>query len=82
MKSAGNFKQQSGFWLGQQRPAFHWQKDFYDHIIRANEDLGTQIRYIANNPVRKGLVSDWHDYPFTGSIGIDLKAVIEDAITL
>jgi putative transposase len=76
------FKQRSGFGLEQHRPKVHWQKDFYDHIIRRDEDLGAQIRHIAANPVRKGLVKDWRDYPHTGAIGIDLDAVINSAITL
>lgn len=27
------FKQKSGFWLSQSDRPFHWQKDFYDHIL-------------------------------------------------
>jgi len=81
-KAMVDFKQTSGFWLRQNRLMFRWQKDFYDHIIRYNEDLGAQVRYIAGNPVRKGLVQDWEEYPYTGAIGIDLKAVMESASTL
>jgi putative transposase len=77
-----DYKQQTGFWLARQRPTIICQKDFYDHIIRADEDLGAQIRYVLNNPVRRGLVSHWSEYPFTGAIGIDLKAVLEDTTTL
>lgn len=77
-----DFKQQTGFWFGRNRPQDAWQKDFYDHIIRADEDLGAQIRYIADNPVRWGLVSVWSDYAFTGAIGIELNQVLADASTL
>jgi putative transposase len=76
------FKQRSGFWLGQRRPEVGWQKDFYDHIVRKNEDLGAQVRYIADNPVRRGLVADWRQYPHTGAIGIQLEEVINSTITL
>ena len=76
------FKQRSGFWLKQHRPGTVWQKDFYDHVIRRDEDLGAQVRYIAGNPVRKGLVTDWSEYPHTGAIGIDLDVVISGVITL
>jgi putative transposase len=76
------FKQRAGVWLGRHRPGIRWQKDFYDHVIRRDEDLGAQVRYIAGNPVRKGLVKDWREYPFTGAIGIDLNAIIGSAITL
>jgi putative transposase len=76
------FKQRTGFWFGRNRPQNAWQKDFCDHIIRTNEDLGAQIRYIADNPVRKGLVKVWSEYPFTGAIGIDLNLILIDAATL
>jgi len=76
------FKQRSGWWLRQHSPEFRWQKDFYDHIVRRGEDLGAQVRYITGNPVRRGLVSDWHQWPHTGAMGIDLEAVMDGVITL
>jgi len=76
------FKQQTGFWLGQLRPGVHWQKDFHDHIIHRDDDLGAQVRYIAGNPVRKRLVKDWREYSFTGAIGADLAAIVGSTITL
>jgi len=76
------FKQRTGFWLGQHRHEARWQKDFYDHIIRKDEDLGAQARYIAGNPMRKGLARDWRDYPHTGAIGIDLETFLNSTITL
>jgi len=33
------FKQKTTFRLRQAGKPFGWQKDFYDHIIQANEDL-------------------------------------------
>ena len=76
------FKQKSGFWLRRHRPNRTWQKDFWDHLIRRDEDLGAQVRYIAENPVRKGLVRCWQDYPYTGAIGHDLGAILIDAAVL
>jgi len=29
---------------------FHWHRNFYDHIIRNNNDLARILEYIANNP--------------------------------
>jgi REP element-mobilizing transposase RayT len=72
------FKQQSGFWLARNRPGYAWQKDFYDHVVRKSGDLKAQVRYVAENPVRKGLVSSWSEYPFTGSIGVNLCEVLGD----
>ncbi|MBU1298971.1 MAG: transposase [Bacteroidetes bacterium] len=62
-----SFKQDTGYWLYKNVSDVHWQKDFYDHILRKDEDLPKQIRYILNNPVRKEIVNNWHDYPFRGS---------------
>lgn len=42
-----------------------WQRGFYDHVLRSEEDVPTTARYIVNNPVRKGLVDNWWDYPYS-----------------
>lgn len=62
-----SFKRKTGFWLSQNHPSTHWQKDFYDHILRRDEEINKQIQYILNNPVRANLVKNWKDYPFKGS---------------
>ena len=77
-----DFKQQSGFWLGEHRQMYRWQRGFFDHIIRQNEDLSAQIRYISQNPIRRGLVQAWDEYPYTGAHGIHLKDVINGVISL
>ena len=41
-----------------------WQRHYHDHAIRKEEDLNEVILYVLNNPVRAGLVKDFHDYPF------------------
>ena len=40
-----------------------WQRQFYDHVVRGEEDLRQVAEYIVNNPVRKGLVAAAADYP-------------------
>jgi len=40
-----------------------WQKNFYDHIVRREESLLKMVEYILNNPIRKGMASEWHAYP-------------------
>ena len=42
-----------------------WQSNFYDHIVRKEESLNTIAEYIANNPVRKNMVKQWNEYPFS-----------------
>jgi putative transposase len=41
-----------------------WQRDFFEHRIRNNESLSDKIRYIENNPVRKGFVSKPNDWKY------------------
>ena len=74
-----SFKQRSGFWIAANHPACSWQKDYWDHVVRRDEDLRAQIRYIAENPVRRGLVRQWDEYLFTGSIGHDLHELVDGA---
>jgi len=45
-----------------------WQRGFYDHILREDEDPITVGEYILNNPLRKGLVESAEKYPFSGII--------------
>ncbi|MEO0288559.1 MAG: transposase [candidate division WOR-3 bacterium] len=70
------FKQKSGYWLSKNGYNAMWQKDFYDHIFRKEEDLKKQIRYILENPVRKELIDDWVHYKFKGSIDYDLSEIL------
>jgi putative transposase len=80
LKFINYYKQKTGFWMSKNRPGRSWQKNFFDHIIRKDEGLLTVIRYILDNPVRKGLVSDWRDYPFKGAIGCGLDEVLDGLV--
>ena len=42
-----------------------WQRGFYDHAIRKEEDIRTVAEYIVNNSVRANLVGNWINYPFS-----------------
>ena len=43
-----------------------WQRQFFDHIIRNEDDFCETVKYIRLNPVRKKLVIDWKDWQFAG----------------
>jgi len=73
-----SFKGRSGQWLAENHPTFHWQKDYYDHIIRGSEDWSEHAKYVLLNPVRANLVDDPFKYPFTGCIGVKLEDVFWD----
>ena len=60
-------RQRSGFALRELTRGRLWQDGYYEHILRDHEPLARTIRYVADNPVRAGLVKDWEQYPFTGS---------------
>lgn len=42
-----------------------WQRSFYDHAFRREEDIEIAAQYIVNNPVRKKMVKNWQEYPFS-----------------
>jgi len=48
--------------------ALKWQWGYHDHILRSAESTGDIAKYIMMNPVRKGLVGDFRDWPFSGIV--------------
>ena len=76
-KTVELFKQKTGFWLSKFHNQYKWQKDYYDHLIRSNEDIENQIRYILNNPVRACIVENWKEYKLSGSTIYNLDEFIE-----
>lgn len=69
------FKQQSGFWFAKTFPQVQWQKDFFDHIVRDDENLRDAVAYVVANPVVKGMAKEWREYPYNGAIGLDIEDV-------
>ena len=53
-------------------PASRWQRSFWDHGLRGDEDVWAAAKYVLENPVRAGLVKDPRDYPLSGSLEWDL----------
>ncbi|PYL16625.1 MAG: hypothetical protein DME30_08935 [Verrucomicrobia bacterium] len=49
-------------------PPPHWQKGFFDHILRSGDSYSEKWNYVRENPVRAGLVTAWSDWPFSGEI--------------
>ena len=44
-----------------------WQEGFYDYILDSEEKLLTKIKYIEENPVRAGLVSEAEFYRYSSA---------------
>jgi len=45
-----------------------WQKGFYDHALRQEEDIKNIARYIVTNPLRANIVTKLNDYPHWDAI--------------
>ena len=43
-----------------------WQSGYYDHIIHRSEGIYRCLQYVLDNPVRKGLVTNWWNWPLSG----------------
>ncbi len=54
-----------GLSLAKMRGDELWQINYYDHVLRSDEATEKVARYILENPVRKGLVEDFRNYPFS-----------------
>lgn len=46
----------------------HWQKGFFDHVLRSAESYAEKWHYVELNPVRAGLVHRAADWCFAGTI--------------
>ena len=46
----------------------HFQKGFFDHLLRSAESYSEKWHYVRENPVRAGLAERWEDWPFWGEI--------------
>jgi len=40
-----------------------WEPQYYDHAIRTDRELQERVNYCLQNPVRKGLVNHFEEYP-------------------
>jgi putative transposase len=46
----------------------HWQKGFFDHVLRSDESYNEKWAYVVENPVRAGLVDAVSAWPYQGEI--------------
>jgi len=46
----------------------HWQKTFFDHLLRSSESYSERWKYVRENPVRAGLVTSPQDWPYMEEI--------------
>ena len=72
-----DYKQKAGYLVKSVAGRVLWQRSYYDHVLRTDEDLFATARYIAANPVRAGLVGRPGDYPHLGSFVWTRSALVE-----
>ncbi len=46
----------------------YWQPGFFDHLLRQADSYRQKWEYVAQNPVRAGLVASVEDWPYQGEI--------------
>ena len=62
-----HFKQKSGYWFKKNYNRDLWHISYFEHVLRKEENMEDIALYILGNPLRKGLVSDFREYPFSKS---------------
>jgi putative transposase len=67
-----SYKQHTGFYYKKYKGESLWQVNFYEHLLRKEEETMSVAYYILGNPVRKGLVDDYRQYTFLGSFEFDI----------
>jgi REP element-mobilizing transposase RayT len=46
----------------------HWQKTFFDHLLRSSESYSEKWNYVRENPARAGLIAKAEEWPYAGEI--------------
>jgi putative transposase len=59
-----------------------WQRYCFEHVLHDNESTQRTIRYVLENPVRKGMVNHPREYPFLGSGEYTLEELLEFAYSV
>lgn len=73
IKFVSMYKQKTAYSFKTEYNSKLWQHNYYEHILRDQEATKSVLRYIIENPVRKGLVNHYSEYPHTGSFEVDLN---------
>jgi putative transposase len=73
------WKQRTGFdWKRRTRTPL-WQEGFHDRVLRDSDDTRAVVRYVLENPIRRGLVRQVGDYRWLGSSRYTLDELLDHA---
>ena len=67
------FKQRSSFVWRRRNGTALWQRSYFEHVLRDDEDTIGVAKYILQNPVRGNLVERPEDYAFIGSMTMEVR---------
>jgi putative transposase len=70
------FKQRSSFAWKQRTGIALWQRSYFEHVLRDDEDTIGVAKYILENPVRGNLVERPEDYRFLGSMTMEIRQLL------
>jgi REP-associated tyrosine transposase len=70
------FKQRSSYEWKRKRGTVLWQRNYFEHVLRDEEDTVGVAKYILENPVRGNLVQRPEDYPYLGSMMMDVRELL------
>lgn len=73
------WRQRTGFAWSRLHARPLWQKGYWDHTLRTEEQILPFARYIVENPVRAGLVAHPGAYPWVGSEEYSLRDILDAA---
>ena len=59
----------------------HWQKGFFDHVLRSEESAVEKWTYVQANAVRAGLVPRECDWPYVGDFALENRQLSDSAPT-
>ena len=71
-----SFKQKSWYHFKRKTAKKLWQVNYFEHILKRDENIKEIAKYVLCNPVRKGIVEDPKDYKYCGSLEYELEELL------
>jgi len=75
------FKQRSAYHWRRTSGGELWQRSYFEHVLREDEETISVARYVLANPLRAGLVEKIEDYPFVGSMTLSVADLLYSVST-
>jgi putative transposase len=66
--------------LSRSRCARLWQRSYYEHVLRREEDVPAVVAYVLGNPGRAGLCASPEEYPLLGSDRYSIRELADAAL--